>query len=74
MPSEWKRLSEPLQLKIASEAMRHAAAIVASQAEDLAAEMEAGTLRDRGGPDALRLLAALIRASETERAGPVGHA
>jgi hypothetical protein len=36
--------------------------------------MEAGTLHDRGGPEALRLFAAIIRATNTDIMGPVGHA
>jgi len=74
MPSEWNCLSEALQIEIAGEAMRHAVETVASQADELAAEIEAGMLADRGGPDALRLLAVLIRQTGTMRAGPVGHA
>jgi hypothetical protein len=37
--------------------------------------MEAGSLIDRGGPDALRLLAAVIRVTgESGRQHPAGHA
>jgi hypothetical protein len=74
MPSEWNRLSEPLQIEIASEAMRQAVATVAAQADELADDMEAGVLRDEGGPDALRLLAVLIREAASVRSGPLGHA
>jgi hypothetical protein len=58
---DWNNLAEPLQLMLASAALRRAAATVAFQAEVLAREMECGSLQDGGGPDALRLLAALIR-------------
>ena len=44
------------------------------QAELLAFEMEEGTLRDHGGPDALRLFAAIIRATNADTMGPVGNA
>jgi Mor family transcriptional regulator len=60
---EWNRLSDELQLALSAEALRRAVQGIAGQAECLAGEMEAGGLADRGGPDALRLLAALIRES-----------
>jgi hypothetical protein len=59
--AEWDSLAEPLQLTLATAALRRAAASIVFQAETLASEIEAGSLRDRGGPDALRLLATLIR-------------
>lgn len=61
MPDDWTHLSDTLQLALSQEALRRASAIIAEQAELLAAEMEAGRLEDRGGADALRLLAAIIR-------------
>lgn len=73
-PAEWNAIPEELQLILAREAMRRAAATLAEQAELLALEMEAGTLSDRGGPDALRLFAAIIRATSQDSLGPVGHA
>lgn len=63
MLTEWNLISETLQLFIAREALRHASDAIAGQAEVLAEEMEAGSLIDQGGPDALRLLAAVVRAS-----------
>jgi hypothetical protein len=57
----WDSLAEPVQLALAAAAMRRAASVIAGQAETLACEMEAGTLEDRGGPEALRLLAVLVR-------------
>jgi hypothetical protein len=58
---DWDSLAEPLQLTLASAALRRAAASIAFQAETLAQEMEMGSLEDRGGADSLRLLATLIR-------------
>lgn len=73
-PAGWHTLPEPLQLVLAQESMRRAAATLAEQAELLAQEMDAGTLVDRGGPDALRLFAAIIRSTNANGVGPVGHA
>jgi hypothetical protein len=61
MLSDWTLLSDDLQLTLSREALRHAAQTIADQAEALADEMECGMLADRGGPEALRLLAALVR-------------
>lgn len=70
----WESLPDELQLLLSHEAMRRATEIVADQAEQLAREMLAGSLRDRGGPDALRLLAALLRATVGEGFGIAGNA
>lgn len=70
----WHSLPEPLQLVLAQESMRRAAATLAEQAELLAYEMDEGTLIDHGGPDALRLFAAIIRSTNAHAAGPVGNA
>ena len=51
-----------------------AADTLADHAEVLAAEMDQGTLVDRGGPDALRLFAAVIRTTNRDAFGPVGQA
>jgi hypothetical protein len=69
MPAHRTTLSTDAQTALHREAQRLAAEEIASQAELLAGEMEAGGLVDRGGPDALRLLAALVRAGQC-----VGHA
>eukprot|EP01035_Chromulina_nebulosa_P011661 gene11661-biopygen9805 len=61
MARDWSVLSNDAQLMLAHEALLRAGELLASQAECLAGEMESGTLHDRGGPDALRLFAALIR-------------
>jgi len=71
MLCDWNLLSDDLQLALAREALRQASATIAGQAEALAAEIEAGTLRDRGGPDALRLLAAVVRTT-TDDPAPIG--
>jgi len=52
--------------------MQRAAETIAKQAETLAGVMEAGELSDQGGPDALRLLAAVVRSIKPEPAH-VGH-
>jgi hypothetical protein len=70
---DWDVLSENLQLVLAREALLRAAETIASQAETLAEEMDAGRLQDRGGPDALRLLAAVVRITGTEHLH-AGHA
>ncbi len=61
MPNDWNVLTEHAQLALSRAALAHAAGTLAVQAETLAEEMETGSLADRGGPDALRLLAAVIR-------------
>ncbi len=66
MLSEWNRLPEALQLTLAAQALRQASSSIASQAESLAAEIEQGSLSDRGGPDALRLLAAVLRSTSDD--------
>ncbi len=70
----WNTLPEELQLVLSREALRRAAETLAEHAEMLAEEMERGTLSDRGGPDALRLFAAVVRATNEDAFGPVGHA
>jgi hypothetical protein len=65
----WDALPDAVQVKLAAAAMRRAATTLASQAETLAQEMESGALSDCGGPEALRLLAVLVRiANEREPA------
>ncbi len=69
---DWNQLSEPLQLAVSRAALCRAAQTIATQAEALAAEMDAGLMQDRGGPEALRLLAALIRVT-TAQSGVQQH-
>ncbi len=61
MFADWNCLSDGMQLVLAREALRKASEIIASHAELLAEEMDDGGVPDKGGPDALRLLAGLVR-------------
>lgn len=74
MLADWNLLSEDLQIALAREAMRRASDTIAGQAELLAGEIEDGALSDRGGPNALRLLAALVRLGGEDAFGCAGHA
>lgn len=74
MFSDWNLLSDELQLTLSREALRRAVETIAGQAEILAGEIEGGTLADRGGPDALRLLAAVVRATGEDPSAAFGHA
>lgn len=75
MPTaDWNELPDDLQLALSREALRRAAETLADHAELLAAEIEDGGLRDRGGPDALRLFAAVVRATQQESFVVAGHA
>jgi hypothetical protein len=71
---EWNLLSEDLQLCISQEALRRAVETIAVQAEVMALEMERGAIVDRGGPDALRLFAQVIRTTGRDPLHPAGHA
>jgi hypothetical protein len=73
-PAEWNHLSDDLQIVLSREALRRAAETLADHAEILAREMEGGALLDRGGPDALRLFAAVVRSTNRDAFGEVGHA
>ncbi len=57
----WNCLPDDLQLAVTRQALLMATEASAHQADLLAAEFESGTLPDRGGSEALRLLAALLR-------------
>ncbi len=74
MSPDWNGLPDDLQLALAREAMRRAAETIAGQAEALAGEIEIGGLADRGGPEALRLLAAVVRLSARDAPVPRGTA
>ncbi len=54
--------------------LRQAAETIAGQAELLAGEMENGTIADCGGPEALRLLAAVVRLGGWSALPVSGHA
>jgi hypothetical protein len=73
-PSDWISLSDDQQLALSREALRRAAETLAEHAELLAGEIERGMLSDRGGPEALRLFAAVVRATQQEAFGAAGHA
>jgi hypothetical protein len=73
-PNPWHDLPDDLQLTLSREALRRAAETLADHAELLAGEMEAGTLLDQGGPDALRLFAAVVRATNRDGFATMGNA
>ena len=73
-PTPWHALPEETQLILSREALRRAAETLATHAELLAREMEVGSLLDQGGPEALRLFAAVVRATNADAFGPIGHA
>ncbi len=62
MIADWNVLPESLQLYVAQQAFCKATETIAGQAEILAQEFEDGALADRGGAEALRLMAAIVRA------------
>ncbi len=72
--TDWYSISEPLQLQLAQEALRQASASIAAYAEALAEEMEAGLMSDRGGNEALRLFADLVRSVHAPDPMFAGHA
>lgn len=59
----WNSLSDDAQLTLARQALHHAIEVIAGQAEGLAGEFDEGSLADRGGAEALRLLVAVVRAT-----------
>ncbi len=73
MLPDWDTLSDDVQLALSREALRRAAETIAGQAETLASEMETGGLTDQGGPDALRLLAAVVRTTGPTLSGFPDH-
>ena len=74
MIADWNTLSESLQLYLAQQAFRQAAETIAGQAEVLADEFDTGALADRGGAEALRLMAAIVRALGPDTAHSSGQA
>lgn len=70
-PRLWTDFSEHQQIALSQEALRQAAETLASHAEILAREIENGALLDRGGPDALRLFASVVRSTNEDAFGPV---
>ena len=73
MVTEWNALPETLQLYLAQQAFRKAAETIAGQAEVLAQEFDEGGLADRGGAEALRLMAAIVRAVGPSSAAMTGQ-
>lgn len=71
---DWQSISEPLQLELAQEALRQASSNLAAYAEALAEEMEAGFMSDRGGNEALRLFANLVRSVHATEMAVAGTA
>jgi hypothetical protein len=74
MVTDWNQLPEELQIALSRAALHRAVSALATQAELLADEMECGSLADRGGVDALRLFAAVVRANDADELVPAGHA
>jgi hypothetical protein len=74
MRLDWDDLPDDLQVMLAREALTRAGAIIAVQAEVLAEEIEQGNIADRGGADALRLLAAILHNFSTDPLPAVGMA
>ena len=72
-PDVWNCLTDDQQLHITRAALDFAIHTIAGQADLLAGEMESGSLLDRGGPDALRLLAIALRASSEDTAPHVAQ-
>ncbi len=73
MNAEWNALSDDTQLAITRAALDWAADLLAGRAEVLAAEIDAGSLADRGGPDALRLFAAITRTHRCDGSDACGR-
>jgi len=71
---KWDSLSDDAQLALARQALHRAAETLAFQAEFIADEMDGGTLPDRGGAEALRLLVAVMRAASPAGMPVAGHA
>ena len=72
--TDWHHLSDASQLIVTRAALAKAIRTVAEQAEYLATEMERGTLQDRGGPEALRLLASVARMTAEPELETIGCA
>ena len=73
MLTDWNTLSDELQSTLSAEALRKVAEIIACQAETLAEEMDDGALPEAGGPNALRLLAGIIRLNGVATSGVMGQ-
>ncbi len=65
-PAAWNALPDEMQLALSRDALRRATETLVEHAEMLAAEMEHVALHDRGGVDALRLFAAVVRVTNQD--------
>lgn len=74
MVREWNFLSDEMQLTLAREAFRQALATITEHAEALAGALEAGTIVDRGGPEALRLFVAVLAETHRDCSAPMCRA
>ena len=74
MIADWNTLPDSVQAYLAQQAFAQAAQTIAHQAEALAGEFDAGALADRGGAEALRLMAAIIRALSPGQDAVAGQA
>ncbi len=74
MGAAWSRLPEVEQLALANAALLRALDVLVADAELLATEIDRGALTDRGGAEALRLLACIIRTAGRGGLAAVGHA
>jgi hypothetical protein len=73
MSTDWNQMPEDLQIGLAREALSRAVGMIADQAEALADEIEHGRLADHGGPNALRLFAAVVRIDGADELTAAGH-
>lgn len=71
---DWDALPDDLQLTLSRAALSRAVVTIASQAEEFADEIECGNVSDRGGAEALRLFAAVIRIGTIDELPTVGRA
>jgi hypothetical protein len=71
---DWGDISDDLQILLAREALGRAAGAIAMQAAALPHEIDAGTIADHGGADALRLFAAILCHSIEDPLPPAGMA
>lgn len=74
MVREWDCLPDAVQVALAREALARAIMMIAEQADALAQEIECGNLADRGGADALRLFAAVVRINGKDDFSAAGRA
>lgn len=58
--TDWNSIAPEIQMALSRQALRYARSLVGAHAEILADRMERGDLPELSGPDALRLMAALL--------------